>query len=63
MTEEILTAEQVLTEVNDTCANPLVAEAICQSFKKTGKMPLAVLISLNLTPLTVWVRNKVDTST
>jgi hypothetical protein len=58
-TPQIFTAEQVLAEVDDYCAtkgNPALAPLMHDAFKRDGKMPHAVLVSLNLEQVTMWIR-------
>jgi hypothetical protein len=57
---ELLTAEQVLAEVDDYCTNgagnPILAPLMRDHYKKHGHMAHAVLASLNLEPVTMWRR-------
>lgn len=56
---EYLSAEQILDEVDTYCAtqgNPTLAPHMRAHWEKTGKMAPAVLVSLKLRPVTVFVR-------
>ena len=56
---EYLTAEQVLAEVDEYCTtkgNPILAPHMRKAYERDGKMPPAVLTSLNLRPITMWQR-------
>ena len=57
--QEILTAGQVLSEIDLYCStkgNPALAPVMRQAFEKDGKFPHAVLVSLKLEPVTMWRR-------
>ena len=56
---QVLTAEEVLAEVDEYCAtkgNPILAPLFRKDFEKTGRMAHAILISLDLEPVTMWRR-------
>jgi hypothetical protein len=41
------------------CGNPILAPILRKDYEKTGRMAHAILVSLNLEPLTMWRRKGV----
>ena len=59
MSDEFLTAEQVLAKVDEYCrtkGNPALAPHMRAYYTETGKMAPAVLESLRIKPVLMWQR-------
>lgn len=62
-TDDVLTADEVLAECDEYCntkGNPVLAPLMRQAFAKDKRMPQAVLVSLNLEPVTMYRRRPVS---